>query len=262
MALPVAASCSWVRYVYRSKRGNPPPCSPLCCGTYFAFLITRRNLINSPISIHSSFSAPPPPPLSTSQGLQEYEEWKWYNNPTLVEVLEEFPSIQMPSTLLLTQLPLLQPRYYSISSSPELHPGEIHLTVAVVSYRARGMDLLLLWGSFSPTALLSISYTSRRGRSRGCFGLLRLLWGFRGSEIGPFISGISRDDVLDISGKLKNLITPCGSHRTVLSRLLLKKFCFSIYSAVGEFMSRIKGPILWLFSRLLKMTHPGTAPRK
>ncbi|KAF0034241.1 hypothetical protein F2P81_014307 [Scophthalmus maximus] len=70
-------------------------------------------------------------------GLQEYEEWKWYNNPTLVEVLEEFPSIQMPSTLLLTQLPLLQPRYYSISSSPELHPGEIHLTVAVVSYRAR-----------------------------------------------------------------------------------------------------------------------------
>ncbi|KAM7391186.1 hypothetical protein PAMP_021893 [Pampus punctatissimus] len=72
-----------------------------------------------------------------SKGLQEYEEWKWYNNPTLVEVLEEFPSIQMPSTLLLTQLPLLQPRYYSISSSPDLYPGEIHLTVAVVSYRAR-----------------------------------------------------------------------------------------------------------------------------
>lgn len=79
----------------------------------------------------------------TSQGLQEYEEWKWYNNPTLVEVMEEFPSIQMPSTLLLTQLPLLQPRYYSISSSPDLHPGEIHLTVAVVSYRARGKDFLL-----------------------------------------------------------------------------------------------------------------------
>lgn len=80
---------------------------------------------------------------STSQGLQEYEQWKWYNNPTLVEVLEEFPSIQVPSTLLLTQLPLLQPRYYSISSSPDMHPGEIHLTVAVVSYRARGQHLTL-----------------------------------------------------------------------------------------------------------------------
>ncbi|XP_062874328.1 nitric oxide synthase, brain [Trichomycterus rosablanca] len=72
-----------------------------------------------------------------SKGLQEYEEWKWYNNPTMVEVLEEFPSMQVPCTLLLTQLPLLQPRYYSISSSPDLHPGEIHLTVAVVSYRTR-----------------------------------------------------------------------------------------------------------------------------
>uniref|UniRef100_A0A8C2ZXI8 Nitric oxide synthase n=1 Tax=Cyclopterus lumpus TaxID=8103 RepID=A0A8C2ZXI8_CYCLU len=76
-------------------------------------------------------------PTFFPQGLQEYEEWKWYNNPTMVEVLEEFPSIQMPSTLLLTQLPLLQPRYYSISSSTDLHPGEIHLTVAVVSYQAR-----------------------------------------------------------------------------------------------------------------------------
>uniref|UniRef100_A0A4W5P0I2 nitric-oxide synthase (NADPH) n=1 Tax=Hucho hucho TaxID=62062 RepID=A0A4W5P0I2_9TELE len=75
-----------------------------------------------------------------SKGLQEYEEWKWYNNPTMVEVLEEFPSIQMPSTLLLTQLPLLQPRYYSISSSPDVHPGEIHLTVAVVSYKTRGKE--------------------------------------------------------------------------------------------------------------------------
>uniref|UniRef100_A0A8C9TBP6 Nitric oxide synthase n=1 Tax=Scleropages formosus TaxID=113540 RepID=A0A8C9TBP6_SCLFO len=68
---------------------------------------------------------------------KEYEEWKWYNNPTMVEVLEEFPSLQIPCTLLLTQLPLLQPRYYSISSSSDTYPGEIHLTVAVVSYRTR-----------------------------------------------------------------------------------------------------------------------------
>uniref|UniRef100_A0A8B9PK17 Nitric oxide synthase n=1 Tax=Apteryx owenii TaxID=8824 RepID=A0A8B9PK17_APTOW len=72
-----------------------------------------------------------------SKGLQEYEEWKWSKNPTIVEVLEEFRSVQMPSTLLLTQLPLLQPRYYSISSSPDMYPGEVHLTVAVVSYRTR-----------------------------------------------------------------------------------------------------------------------------
>uniref|UniRef100_A0A8C8XC74 Nitric oxide synthase n=1 Tax=Panthera leo TaxID=9689 RepID=A0A8C8XC74_PANLE len=75
--------------------------------------------------------------LVLSKGLQEYEEWKWGKNPTIVEVLEEFPSIQMPTTLLLTQLSLLQPRYYSISSSPDMYPDEVHLTVAVVSYHTR-----------------------------------------------------------------------------------------------------------------------------
>lgn len=75
------------------------------------------------------------------QGLQEYEEWKWGKNPTMVEVLEEFPSIQMPATLLLTQLSLLQPRYYSISSSPDMYPDEVHLTVAIVSYHTRGAGL-------------------------------------------------------------------------------------------------------------------------
>ncbi|XP_043923547.1 nitric oxide synthase, brain-like [Protopterus annectens] len=72
-----------------------------------------------------------------SQGTQEYEEWKWFNSPTIVEVLEEFPSVQVPTSLLLTQLPLLQPRYYSISSSPDVYPGEIHTTVAVVNYRTK-----------------------------------------------------------------------------------------------------------------------------
>uniref|UniRef100_A0A8C5LQZ2 Nitric oxide synthase n=1 Tax=Leptobrachium leishanense TaxID=445787 RepID=A0A8C5LQZ2_9ANUR len=75
-----------------------------------------------------------------SKGLQEYEQWKWYKNPTIVEVLQEFPSVQIPSSLFLTQLPLLQPRYYSISSSPDMYPDEVHLTVAVVSYKTRDGD--------------------------------------------------------------------------------------------------------------------------
>ncbi|XP_053569238.1 nitric oxide synthase, endothelial isoform X2 [Bombina bombina] len=72
-----------------------------------------------------------------SQDARLYEEWKWFRCPNLVEVLEEFPSISLPSSLLLTQLPLLQPRYYSISSSTDAFPEEIHLTVAVVSYHTQ-----------------------------------------------------------------------------------------------------------------------------
>ncbi|XP_038631288.1 nitric oxide synthase, brain-like [Scyliorhinus canicula] len=72
-----------------------------------------------------------------SQGTHMYEEWKWENIPTIADVLDEFLSVRPPASLLLTQLPLLQPRFYSISSSPDSHPSEIHLTVAVLKYHTR-----------------------------------------------------------------------------------------------------------------------------
>ncbi|OWK06584.1 NOS3 [Cervus elaphus hippelaphus] len=72
-----------------------------------------------------------------SQDPRRYEEWKWFRCPTLLEVLEQFPSVALPAPLLLTQLPLLQPRYYSVSSAPSAHPGEVHLTVAVLAYRTQ-----------------------------------------------------------------------------------------------------------------------------
>ncbi|KAJ7322189.1 hypothetical protein JRQ81_018476 [Phrynocephalus forsythii] len=75
--------------------------------------------------------------LHLSQDSLRYEEWKWFRSPTMLEVLEEFPSVPLPASLLLTQLPLLQARYYSISSSPDAHPGQIHLTVAVLSYHSQ-----------------------------------------------------------------------------------------------------------------------------
>lgn len=67
-----------------------------------------------------------------------YEEWKYEGYPNIVQVLDEFPSLRIPPSLLLTQLPILQQRYYSISSSSYMCPGEIHATVAVVSYRTHG----------------------------------------------------------------------------------------------------------------------------
>ncbi|KAG0723990.1 Nitric oxide synthase, salivary gland [Chionoecetes opilio] len=68
----------------------------------------------------------------------EYEEWKHLRYPHLREVLEEFPSINLDAGLLLTHLPLLGPRFYSISSSPDAHPGEVHVTVAIVQYHTEG----------------------------------------------------------------------------------------------------------------------------
>ncbi|XP_026580948.1 nitric oxide synthase, endothelial-like, partial [Pseudonaja textilis] len=72
-----------------------------------------------------------------SQDSLLYEEWKWFRCPTVVELLEEFPSVVLPTSLLLTELPLLQARQYSVSSAPDAYPGELHLTVAVLNYRSQ-----------------------------------------------------------------------------------------------------------------------------
>uniref|UniRef100_A0A8B9CEE0 Nitric oxide synthase n=1 Tax=Anser brachyrhynchus TaxID=132585 RepID=A0A8B9CEE0_9AVES len=69
--------------------------------------------------------------------VKEYNKWKFYNSPNILEVLEEFPSAEVSTAFLLTQLPYLKPRYYSVSSSCDMTPREIHLTVAVVNYRTR-----------------------------------------------------------------------------------------------------------------------------
>ncbi|XP_065076781.1 nitric oxide synthase isoform X2 [Ochlerotatus camptorhynchus] len=65
-----------------------------------------------------------------------YEDWRYWKLPHLLEVLEEFPSCKPPATVLVAQLNVLQPRFYSISSSPRKYSNEIHLTVAIVTYRA------------------------------------------------------------------------------------------------------------------------------
>lgn len=67
-----------------------------------------------------------------------YEDWRHYHFPTLPEVLDQFPSAKPSASLLAALLSPLQPRFYSISSSPLAHPKRLHLTVAVVTYRTQG----------------------------------------------------------------------------------------------------------------------------
>ncbi|XP_065651342.1 nitric oxide synthase 1 isoform X2 [Hydra vulgaris] len=63
-----------------------------------------------------------------------YENWKHNSYLTIVDVLEEFLSVEVDVILLANELAILKPRYYSISSSPDLYPNEIHITVALVTY--------------------------------------------------------------------------------------------------------------------------------
>src|SRR5580700_4346612 len=58
----------------------------------------------------------------------------------LLDLLESFPSARPPLSELIAALDPLQPRLYSIASSPKHVAGEIHLAVAVVRYEKRARE--------------------------------------------------------------------------------------------------------------------------
>ncbi|MBC8748242.1 sulfite reductase (NADPH) flavoprotein alpha-component [Paraburkholderia sp. WC7.3g] len=61
----------------------------------------------------------------------DLKQWLWGQQ--LADVLHEFP-VSLTPTELTGMLKRVQPRLYSIASSPKAHPGEVHLTVSAVRY--------------------------------------------------------------------------------------------------------------------------------
>ena len=59
------------------------------------------------------------------------------DDPDLLDLLECFPSARPPLSELISALDPLQPRLYSIASSPKAAAGEVHLTVEPVRYPKR-----------------------------------------------------------------------------------------------------------------------------
>ncbi|MBM3822399.1 MAG: sulfite reductase subunit alpha [Verrucomicrobia bacterium] len=62
----------------------------------------------------------------------------WLAGRDLVDVLKACPGSRLELHELPDLLRKLQPRLYSISSSPKAHPGEVHLTIATVRYESHG----------------------------------------------------------------------------------------------------------------------------
>jgi len=56
----------------------------------------------------------------------------------LAPFITKLPEAGIPAADLIAPLRGLQPRLYSISSSPKAHPGEVHLTVGIVRYEIEG----------------------------------------------------------------------------------------------------------------------------
>jgi len=71
---------------------------------------------------------------STPEGKVKYHEWIINDNRNIVHILEDLKTCKPPLDHLCELLPRLNARYYSISSSPKVHPTSIHITAALVHY--------------------------------------------------------------------------------------------------------------------------------
>ena len=63
---------------------------------------------------------------------------EWLCGRDVVDVLRAAPGAKFTAAAFTGLLRPLQPRLYSISSSPKAHPGEVHLTVGTVRFEAHG----------------------------------------------------------------------------------------------------------------------------
>lgn len=109
----------------------------------------------------------------------------------IIDVLLGHPSVKFTPREFTSLLRKLQPRLYSISSSPKCHPGQVHLTVAVVRYESlsrkrKGICSTFLAERVQPTSPVPVFVHSNKNFRPPVNGDVPMIMVGPGTGIAPF----------------------------------------------------------------------------
>lgn len=124
----------------------------------------------------------------------------------IIDLLLAYPAVKFAPADFVALLKKLQPRLYSISSSPKRHPGQAHLTVAVVRYESlsrvrKGTCSTFLAERVGPAEIVPVFVHSNKNFRPPANADAPMIMVGPGTGIAPFRGFLEERAALDARGK-------------------------------------------------------------